>query len=213
VASAFRLAVFGRAVLFLVPVWALYLTIFYTTLVPYQPGEWTTSDLLLMFAATIVLAPLQSAGEEYGFRGLLFRVAASWGRGPRTALTLGVVVSAVLFAATHLSTDVWFNVYYVALGVSFALLTWRTGGIETSTVLHAANNVFVLLLVLVLRADLTTGAGMDRTVGIGSTVFLIPCALLMIITSVVWYRTRHSGPSLTPLNAPTSEVATSTAGR
>jgi membrane protease YdiL (CAAX protease family) len=198
VASVFRLAVFGRAVLFLVPVWALYLTVFYTILVPYHPGEWTTSDLLLMFAATIVLAPLQSAGEEYGFRGLLFRVAASWGRGPRTALTLGVVVSAVLFAATHLSTDVWFNVYYVALGVSFALLTWRTGGIETSSVLHAANNVFVLLLVLVLQADLTTGAGMDRSAGVGSAVFLVPCALLAIITSVVWYRTRHSGPSLTP---------------
>lgn len=210
VVSVFRPAVFGRAVLFLVPVWAVYLTIFYTTLVPYHPGAWATGDLLFMFAATIVFAPLQGAGEEYGFRGLMFRVAASWGRGPRTALTLGVVVSAVLFALPHLATDVWFNVYYLALGVSFALITWRTGGIETSAVLHAANNVLVLLLVLVLHADLTTGAGMDRTAGIGSAVFLIPCALLAVITSVVWYRTRRSGPSITPVDAPTSEVSTPT---
>ncbi|MGJ6969846.1 CPBP family intramembrane glutamic endopeptidase [Streptosporangium sp. G11] len=211
VASVFRPAVFGRAVLFLVPVWAVYLAIFYTALVPYHPGEWAVSDLLFMFAATILFAPLQSAGEEYGFRGLLFRVAASWGRGPRTALTLGVVVSAVLFAVPHLATDVWFNVYYLALGVSFALITWRTGGIETSSVLHAANNVLVLLLVLALQADLTTGAGMDRSAGIGSAVLLVPCALLAVITAVVWYRTRHCGPSLTPLDAPASGASTPTA--
>jgi membrane protease YdiL (CAAX protease family) len=211
VASVFRPGVFGRAVLFLVPVWAVYLAIFYTVLVPYHPGEWAVSDLLFMFAATILFAPLQSAGEEYGFRGLLFRVAASWGRGPRTALTLGVVVSAVLFAVPHLAADVWFNVYYLGLGVSFALITWRTGGIETSSVLHAANNVLVLLLVLALQADLTTGAGMDRSAGIGSAVLLVPCALLAAITAVVWYRTRHCGPSLTPLDAPASGASTPTA--
>ncbi|NJP91810.1 CPBP family intramembrane metalloprotease [Nonomuraea sp. FMUSA5-5] len=208
VASVFRLAVFGRAVLFLVPVWAVYLAVFYTVLVPYQPGEWAAGDVLFLFAATIVLAPLQSAGEEYGFRGLLFRVAASWSRGPRTALTLGVVVSAVLFAVPHLATDVWLNVYYLGLGLSFALITWRTGGIETSSVLHAANNVLVILLVLALWADLSTGAGMDRSAGAGSAVLLVPCALLAAITAVIWYRTRRRGPSLTPPDAAASGPST-----
>lgn len=67
-------------------------------------------------------------------------------------------------------------------------------------VLHAANNVFGFLLALVLHADL--GASTDRSSGAGSVAFLIPVVLLAIITSVVWYRTRHDGPVLTPVRAP-----------
>jgi membrane protease YdiL (CAAX protease family) len=199
VLQLFRPAVLGRAVLFLAPVWAVYMTVL-AVLEPSPAGSWTVADLLFMFAVTIVVVPLQTAGEEYGYRGLIFRVAANWGRGPRSALVLGVVVSAVLFATIHLSTDVWLNVQFLAVGVAFALITWRTGGLETAVVLHAANNVFGLLLALVLHADL--GASTDRSSGVGSVVFVIPVVLLAIITSVVWYRTRHDGPPLTPARAP-----------
>lgn len=199
VLQVFRPAVLGRAVLILAPVWAVYLTVL-AALEPSAAGSWSTADLLFMFAVTVVVVPLQTAGEEYGYRGLIFRVAASWGRGQRSALVLGVVVSAVLFAAIHLSTDIWLNVQFLAVGVAFALITWRTGGLETVVVLHAANNVFGLLLALVLHADL--GASTDRSAGVGSAAFLIPVVLLAIITSVVWYRTRHDGPPLTPVRAP-----------
>ncbi|MDR7382320.1 CPBP family intramembrane glutamic endopeptidase [Promicromonospora iranensis] len=159
---------------------------------PSPEARWAVADLLFVFAVTIVIVPLQAAGEEYGYRGLIFRVAASWGHGPRSALVLGVVVSAVLFATIHLSADVWLNLQFVAVGVAFALITWRTGGLETAVVLHAANNVFGLLLALVLHADL--GATTDRSSGAGSAAFLVPVVLLAIITSVIWYRTRHDGP-------------------
>jgi membrane protease YdiL (CAAX protease family) len=188
VLHAFRPAVLGRAVLILAPVWAVYMTVL-AVLQPSPTGPWAEADLLFMFAATLVIVPLQSAGEEYGYRGLIFRVAASWGRGPRSALALGVGISAVLFAAIHLSTDVWLNLQFLAVGVAFALITWRTGGVETAVVLHAANNVFGLLLALVLHADLN--AATDRSSGAGSVVFLIPVVLLSIITAVIWRRTRR----------------------
>jgi uncharacterized protein len=187
IAGAFRPAVLGRAILFLAPVWALYMAVL-AVLQPSPETSWTTADLVLMFVVTIVVVPLQSAGEEYGYRGLIFRVAASWGRGPRAALVLGVSVSAVLFATIHLSTDVWLNLQFLAVGVAFALITWRTGGLETAVVLHAANNVFGLLLALVLHADLAASA--DRSAGVGSVVYLIPVVLLGAVTAVVWYRTR-----------------------
>jgi membrane protease YdiL (CAAX protease family) len=202
VRDAFRPAVLGRAILFLAPVWAIYMTVL-GALEPSPEGSWAVADLLFMFVVTIVVVPLQSAGEEYGYRGLIFRVAASWGRNPRSALGLGVVVSAVLFATIHLSTDVWLNLQFLAVGVAFALITWRTGGIETAVVLHAANNVFGLLLALVLHADL--GASTDRSSGAGSVVFLVPVILLAIITAVVWYRTRPDGPALAPVRAPTQD--------
>ncbi|WP_346108962.1 hypothetical protein [Nonomuraea maheshkhaliensis] len=68
VAGAFRPAVLGRAILFLAPVWAIYLTVL-AALEPSPAGNWAVADLLVMFAATIVVVPLQSAGEEYGYRG------------------------------------------------------------------------------------------------------------------------------------------------
>lgn len=187
VAAAFRPAVLGRAVLFLGPLWAVWMTVL-AVLEPSAVGTWSTADLLLMFLVSVLVVPLQSAGEEYGYRGLVFRVAASWGRGRRSALVLGVVVSTVLFAAIHLSTDVWINVQYLAVGAAFALITWRTGGLETTVVLHAANNVFALLLLAVLHTDL--GASADRSAGVGSVVYVIPVVLLAVVTAVIWRRTR-----------------------
>ncbi|PZG23748.1 CPBP family intramembrane glutamic endopeptidase [Nonomuraea aridisoli] len=195
VSSAFRPDVLGRAVLTVVPIWAVYMTVFFL-LSPYTEGSWRFSDLVAVFVITLLLTPLQSAGEEYGYRGLAFRVAASWGRGPRTALVLGLAVSSILFAAIHMSTDPWLNVYYLTLGVTFGLITWRTGGLETSTVIHAANNTLVYLLMLVTHADPLADA--DRSAGAGSIVMLLPCVLLAAITAVFWARTRRTGPPRTP---------------
>ncbi|MEV4759762.1 CPBP family intramembrane glutamic endopeptidase [Micromonospora sp. NPDC049559] len=195
VLSTLRPALVGRAVLILLPVWAVYLTVF-TALSPSRVSEWATSDLLWIFAITIVLQPLQSAGEEYGFRGLAFRVAASWGRGTRTSLVIGVAVSTLLFAVIHASTDPWLNVYYLSLGVTWSLITWRTGGLETSIVIHATNNTLAFLLMLVTHSDPVSGA--DRSSGVGSVIFLIPCTLLAIVTTVIWVRTRRAGPARTP---------------
>ncbi|MEU8359964.1 CPBP family intramembrane glutamic endopeptidase [Nonomuraea sp. NPDC048882] len=153
VAGAFRPAVLGRAILFLAPVWAIYLTV----LAALEPSP---------------------AGRR--------------------------AVSAVLFATIHLSTDVWLNLQFLAVGVAFALITWRTGGIETAVVLHAANNVFGLLLALALHADLA--ASTDRSSGAGSALHLIPVVLLAVITAVVWYRTRREGPAVTPMRAPSQDA-------
>ena len=195
VAGVFRMAVLGRAVLVLVPVWAVYLAVL-TALEPSAAVEWSLGDMLFMFVVTLVVVPLQTAGEEYGYRGLIFRVTAGWARGARSALVLGVGVSAVLFTVIHLSTDLWLNIQFLAVGIAFALITWRTGGLETTVVLHAANNVLGLMLALVLHADLS--AAPDRSSGVGSVAYLIPVALLAVITAVIWYRTRRTGPPLTP---------------
>ncbi|MDE3721955.1 type II CAAX endopeptidase family protein [Nocardiopsis sp. N85] len=195
VRSLFRPAVFGRTLLVIGPVWALYLTVF-SLLSPVEEVPWPLADLLGMFLVTLVLVPLQSAGEEYGLRGLAFRVAASWGRGPRTALVLGVVVSSLLFTVIHFALDPWLNLYYFTFGVTMALLTWRTGGLEIAVVIHAVNNTIAFLLTIVMRSDLA--AGFDRSAGVGSAVMLVPCALLIAVTVVVWLRTRRTGPALTP---------------
>lgn len=119
VVSRFRFDVFGRAFLLFSPVWivAIVLGLFLT------PGEqvfWSHTDLIGIFITTLLLTPLQAAGEEYGMRGLIFRVAGSWTRGPRAGLVIGVLVSSVVFTVIHGSTD-----YTSLCGTSFWQPAWR----------------------------------------------------------------------------------------
>lgn len=195
VVSRFRFDLFGRALLLIGPLW-LIISVAMVVLMPKDQVHWSFVDLISIFTITLLLTPLQGAGEEYGFRGLVFRVAGSWGRGPRTALFLGVLVSSLVFAVVHLSTDPWLNLLYFTIGVSMAVITWRTGGIEVAVVFHALNNTLAFLLFTALHAD--QNAAMERSTGTGSIALLLPCVCLVAITAVVWWRTRRTGPALTP---------------
>ncbi|MFC6547581.1 CPBP family intramembrane glutamic endopeptidase [Cohnella cellulosilytica] len=197
VRSVFRLSVFGRAMLIILPIWTIYM-VFFNWYSSYNTMEFRVSDLLAIFAVSVLLAPLQSAGEEYGFRGLVFRIASNWARGPKTSLIVGIVVSSVLFALTHMSTDPWYNLYYLVLGVAFALITWRTGGLEHAIVIHAVNNTLAYIFVILLRVDYLTA--IDRSAGMGSKIMLMPCAALVLVTLIIWLGTRRAGPERTPQN-------------
>ncbi|WP_051302671.1 CPBP family intramembrane glutamic endopeptidase [Salibacterium aidingense] len=199
VRSTFRSDVFGRAFLLILPIWTVCLLLF-NWFAPYTTTEWRTADLFAMFAVGILIVPLQSAGEEYGFRGLVFQIASSWIRSPRASLIFGIAVSSVLFALIHLSTDPWLNLHYLVLGVTFALMTWRTGGLEYSIVAHAVNNTLTFVLAVVLRTELL--AESDRSAGAGSEIILIISAFIIFITIIVWFITRHSSPELTPQTIP-----------
>lgn len=202
VVSRFRYDVFGRALLLIGPVWIVN-SVLLAVLMPGEQTYWSFADLVGMVAVTLLLTPLQAAGEEYGLRGLVFRVAGSWGRGPRTALVVGVLVSSLLFMAIHLSTDPWLNLWYFTLGAGPAIITWRTGGIETAVVVHALNNTLSFLFAVALHTDVVPSLT-DRSAGAGSPAVLVPTLTLVAITAVVWLRTRRTGPALTPDDAPTT---------
>ncbi|MFC3997279.1 CPBP family intramembrane glutamic endopeptidase [Nocardiopsis sediminis] len=195
VVSRFRFDLFGRAILYVGPLW-LFLSLIGPAVMPLQEVDWSTATLLTVFAVGLLLTPLQAAGEEYGFRGLVFRVAGSWVRGPRTALALGAVVSGLMFTGVHLATDPWFILWTFTLSVSLAVITWRTGGIEVAVVIHALHNTLAALVATVLHADPTPA--LDRSSGTGSAALLVLCAGVLALMAVVWWRTRESGPALAP---------------
>lgn len=195
VLSVFRWALFGRTLAVVLPLWAIGLSIV-TALEPAVTIVWEPADLIALFVITILLTPLQAAAEEYGFRGLAFRVGGSWGRNARSALVLGVTLSSVLFMLSHLALDPWLNLYYLVFGVTLCLITWRTGGLEVAVVVHAVNNTLAFLIALVLWSDFL--AGWDRSVGAGSPVVLLLCLMLVGATVIAWWSTRRSGPERTP---------------
>ncbi len=195
VVSRFRFDVFGRALLLIVPAWVVALVFQYWS--PLPQTAWTYSDVLWMLVATILLTPLQAAGEEYGLRGLVLRVAGGWTRGARAGFAVGVLVSSGIFAVIHLSTDPWLNLWYLIFAVGTALITWRTGGIEIAVVVHAGYNTLSFVFEAAFRVDLATVAT-DRSAGAGSAAVLIPGAVVVATALLVWLRTRRIGPARTP---------------
>lgn len=196
-----------RAFAWFVPLWLLWLCVSALAGGFGDPSlTWSAPQIVLAFGLIVIATPLQSAGEEYGFRGLIMRVAASWGRGPKSSLILGITVSSVLFASMHLTLDPWKNVFYLTFGLALAIITWRTGGLETAIVMHATNNVLIFLLGLVLQQN--PGAAMAPGATTGDPSILISAAFLAIATTVVWVRTRGRVPTgvMSPTQQPVARV-------
>jgi membrane protease YdiL (CAAX protease family) len=99
-----------------------------------------------LLVVVVLTTPLQSAAEEYFFRGYLSQCIAGWVRSPRAGAVLAGVLTAALFSAAHLPTDVPTFLDRFAFGLAASAVVWLTGGLEASIVLHAVNNVLVFVL-------------------------------------------------------------------
>lgn len=196
VASRFRFELFGKALLAILPLFVIAFAIT-EYLEPRGTMTWSHTEMITLFVVVMLLVPLQAAGEEYGLRGLVFRIAGSWARGRWVSLILGMAVSTAVFSAIHLASDPWWSVFYVVFSLSAAIVTWRTGGIEIAVVSHAVINVLNFLYWFVLQADIVER--MDRSAGAVSPALVIPSTVaFIVITAVVWLRTRRTGPAKTP---------------
>jgi uncharacterized protein len=196
VAGRFRYDLFARSLLVFGP--PLLVAVSVSSLL--EPGgqvPWTTADLVAWFVIGMLLTPLAAAGEEYGLRGLMFRVVGGWTRGARSGAVLGIVVTTVLFSLLHGSLDPYILTSYLVLFGSMAVITWRTGGLEVAVALHAVYNVTGLVLATTLHVDVS-GALSGRGEATGSITHLIPSAALVVITTVIWWTTRSTGPARTP---------------
>ncbi|GIE30545.1 hypothetical protein Ait01nite_035900 [Actinoplanes italicus] len=195
VTSRFRFDLLGKSLLIFGPGWLVVIVL--GALAPVAESPWSQTDLIALLLATVLLTPLQSAGEEYGVRGLIFRVIGGWTRGSRAGLIAGVLVSSALFTAAHGATDPYIIIWYFVLWTGLAVITWRTGGLEIAVMLHAVLNTFTFIVAAALRVDLGS-ATQDRSAGVGTPYQLVPALAVIAITAVVWWSTRKTGPLLVP---------------
>lgn len=196
VAGRFRFGVFGRALLAFGPFLLVVMSVGFL-LTPGETIPWSAADLVAFFIIGMTLTPLAAAGEEYGLRGLMFRVVGSWTRGSNAGAILGIIVTTVVFSLLHGTLDPYILGSYFVLFGAMAIITWRTGGLEVAVVLHGVYNVSALVLATTLHLDLG-GALSSRGEIAGTTANLVPSAGLAVITSIVWWTTRKSGPARTP---------------
>lgn len=189
VVGAFRWRLLAKQALIVVPVWLAYVGLSYVLSPP--GGEFRlTADSIALLLVVLLTTPLQSAGEEYGARGLLNRAAASWTGNPRIAFVLGAVVSSALFALAHLAGDPWLIAYYAVFGLSMCLVATWSGGLEGSVLIHAVNNVLLLTpTVLAGQQD----AVFDRADGTGGPFMILPMAICLGVAALVGWYSRRAG--------------------
>jgi membrane protease YdiL (CAAX protease family) len=164
------------------PLWVVYLAaswvVFGQEVLP-RPEAW-----IGLLVVTLLTTPLQAAGEEVAFRGLVVQAVGAWIRSPVVALAVSTAVSAAIFVAAHGSMDVWIWIDIGSLAVAACWLAWRTGGIEAGIALHVVNNLAVTFAGILLGGleesyvdTETTGSPVSATMSV--VVMTIASALIL----------------------------------
>lgn len=89
------------------------------------------SNIVLNFLIVGIFAPII---EEYIFRGLTYKKLGAYGS------KTYVLTSALIFALFH--SNIYQFLYTFLLGIIFAFVTYKTGTIKYSTILHLTVNLF-----------------------------------------------------------------------
>ena len=183
----FRWRLFGRFVLFALPVFALGIgwDIFANGL----PDLAWTPHSLSMILIILLTTPLQSAGEEFGLRGFLPRAIGSYFKAPWLGWAVATVISSIVFMLIHGAGDPYLNTFYFCFAVLGSLLVWRTGGLEAAIALHVVNNVFGLAFV-----PFEDMSGIfDRQAGVGSPIDLVQLVFLAGTLALFWWQAGRQG--------------------
>ena len=122
----------------------------------------------------VLVVPLQSAAEEYVFRGFLYQTLTAWFRVPWIAMA----VSSVLFLLGHGYTDPLVWVQLLLMAGCACWLASRTGGLEGGIAMHTANNVIGLLL------EATSGVPDMQQAGSFAVMSVLP--FLAAIPTYTW---------------------------
>ncbi len=143
--------------------------------------------LWLMILLVVTLIPLQSAGEEYIFRGFLPQVIGALIPWRKVGLVISVVVSSALFGAAHGSFDPATFLQLAGFGMAAWILTYRTGGLEAAIGLHAMNNVTIFVKEMFAGVS-DSLVGEDTVTPWYATVLVLVVMVIQVFTIDVIYR-------------------------
>jgi membrane protease YdiL (CAAX protease family) len=110
----------------------------------FQPADWLT-----FLPLALVLTPIQTSAEELLFRGYLLQGLGLMVRQP-LALTL---IASLPFAIAHwgnpemLRGAEWIGLTYLIMAIFLTVITLQDNRLELALGVHAANNLFIVLVV------------------------------------------------------------------
>jgi membrane protease YdiL (CAAX protease family) len=147
------------------------------------------SDVGWLVVVVLFTTPLQSAAEEYVFRGYLSQAIAGWFRAERTGAVVAGLLSAALFSLAHVPPDWVAFADRFAVGLAASAVVRMTGGLEASIALHTVNNVVIFLLAGVLGNTESTGDGASEGV-LSLLLTLVALSGYVALVAVVRRRVR-----------------------
>jgi membrane protease YdiL (CAAX protease family) len=133
-----------------------------------------------LLVVVLLTTPLQSAAEEYVFRGYLSQAIAGWIGRPRAGAVVAAVLTAAVFSALHAPPDVATFLDRFAFGLAASAVVWLTGGLEAAIVMHAVNNVLVFTLAGLLGEGVAT-----ESVPLGAGLLYLLVSLLTMAAYVL----------------------------
>jgi uncharacterized protein len=247
VVGRWRWGTVGRAAIVIVPIFALYIGL---SLWLDPTVEWQWNPNWGLVAVVLLTTPLQAAGEEFTFRGLLPQMMGGWLRHryvPALVMLLPVaavmllqpatwwlsllalaaaaigpwvlrgrfgnavwtgLATGLLFGAMHAHPSISATLQLALVGFTCSMLTYRTGGLEAASVLHTANNVFIMVP-LALTGTSAFGAqpvAGEDWLSFGITLLALGLAYLAVHVTMRREQQRTEGSPAADLLAPPAPV-------
>ena len=190
VAGRFRWGWALRCLLVLTPWWVAFLLGFSALMgesfeVNLHPYFWW------MLLIVLVTTPLQAAGEEYLFRGFVMQWFGSWIPWRWISLVVATLTTTALFALAHGSLDPWVLADLGIFAILAVAMTVRTGGLEAAVVMHAVNNVVIMVVSLVFGGFEDGFVSADTTSS--AMAVLVSVALMGVAYLLIEWQWRRSG--------------------
>ncbi|WP_374927897.1 lysostaphin resistance A-like protein [Kytococcus sedentarius] len=146
-----------------------------------------------MLAIVLVTTPLQAAGEEYLFRGFVMQWFGSWIPWRWISLAVATLTTTALFALAHGSLDPWVLADLGIFAILAVAMTVRTGGLEAAVVMHAVNNVVIMVISLIFGGFEDGFVSSDTTSEPMAVV--VSLALMGVAYLLIEWQWRRSGLS------------------
>lgn len=151
-----------------------------------QTGEARITVITAILIA--ILGSLQCISEEYIFRGFVLQTFGAWFRYP----IIAIVLSAIVFALSH-GYNLTGNISIFIGGVCYAIVAWQSRGLEASSAIHVANNLFAFYA-LVLGAG-STGSEVEVSSLIWAGILDVSYAAIVILLGKKfnWFKAKKDG--------------------
>lgn len=150
--------------------------------------SYNPSKFLIFIPFALILTPIQTSVEELFFRGYLMQTTGLITR----ISAIPVLFSSLIFAAVHLGNpEVGANfsilaVFYLGLAFFLAIVTVKDNSLELALGVHAANNLFTVLLVNPTNSALPTYAVFSYKLNPSYT--LVSYAIAAIVFYIILFR-------------------------
>ena len=161
--------------------WSIYIKAFIISLIVYgaflgapflaSGTSIITNTSIAVLILCLILPIFQGFAEEYLCRGLLMQTFGSWFKIPIVA----IVLQAAIFALLH-PYEILAIIGVFCVGFFYGLITWYGQGLESSSAMHAVNNMFAFLAI---------GTGLQQSTSPNSVNSFVMNLVLLVIPIII----------------------------